>query len=270
MNVPSFFTPMMGSPLTWSLLAGIFIGAAVMSVTARTRHRRDPERARTRKWVTACVLFSIAVVFVLLGFFIPGPGKILDIRLAWAAGAAAVASFCALRFRKSLGIPMLVVLLVAGVSLGLFLQSVHAFTGETEIASVRVISVTGSSMRLELSPRGAAPVLLTMEGAYFAPIVKVVIFDDLLVFLGAKTWYRFEGMSSFDENLRQGKSDYRFAEPSGLSERMWAFFEKNETRIPGVKTAQIEMVMKKAKEFATYGIRVQNDGGVEIVPEGAS
>ena len=130
---------------------------------------------------------------------------------------------------------------------------------------MRVISVTGDSMRLELAPRGAAPVLLTMDGVYFAPIVKVVIFDDLLVFLGAKTWYRFEGMSSFDENLRQGKSDYRFPQPSGLSERLWAFFEKNETRIPG-ETAQIEMVMKRAREFATYGIKVQNDGGVEIVP----
>jgi hypothetical protein len=121
-------------------------------------------------------------------------------------------------------------------------------------------------MRLELAPQGGTPVLLTMDGAYFAPIVKVVIFDDLLVFLGAKTWYRFEGMSSFDEKLRQGNSDYRFPRSPGITETLWAFFEKNETKIPGVKTAQIEMVMKRAKEFATYGVRVQNDGGVEIVP----
>jgi hypothetical protein len=215
--------------------------------------------------VAACVLISIAIVLGLLAVFIPGPAKIADVRLAWVAGIAAIVSFCALRFRKSLGIPVLVLLVAAGASLGLFLRSVRAFTGETEIASVRVISVKGATMRLELAPQGAAPVLLTMDGAYFAPIVKVVIFDDLLVFLGAKTWYRFEGMSSFDENLRQGKSDYRFPQPSGVSEMLWAFFEKNETRIPGVKTAQIEMVMKRAKELATYGIRVQNDGGVEII-----
>ena len=36
----------------------------------------------------------------------------------------------------------------------LFLQSIHAFTGETEIASVRTISVDSASMRLELVPRG--------------------------------------------------------------------------------------------------------------------
>jgi len=51
-----------------------------------------------------------------------------------------------------------------------------------------------------------------------------------------------------------------------MSEKLWAFFEANETRIPGVKTVQIELVMKKAQEFATYKIMVQNDGGVQIVP----
>ena len=65
-------------------------GAAATSLTRRTTPSGDPERARTRKWVAACALFSVAVVLALLAIFIPGPRKILDIRLAWAAGAAAV------------------------------------------------------------------------------------------------------------------------------------------------------------------------------------
>ena len=58
-----------------------------------------------------------------------------------------------------------------------------------------------------------------------------------------------------------------------MSEKVWKFFEQNESRIPGVKTAQIELAMKKAtppvkpREFARYAITIQNDGGVEIVPE---
>jgi hypothetical protein len=104
-----------------------------------------------------------------------------------------------------------------------------------------------------------------MKGTSFSPIVKVVIFSDLLVFLGAHTWYRFEGMTSFDQNLRQQDTDFRFARPLGISERLWKLFEENETRIPGVKTAQIELIVKRAKEFAVYGIMVQNDGGVQIV-----
>ena len=267
MNVVSILRTVASSPLPWAVLAGLFVGAAVARATVRTRPKKDPDRARARKWVVACVLFSIAIVVALLGVFIPGPTKAVDIRLAWVAGIAAVVALGALRFRKALGIPVLVLLAASAVSFGLFFQSIRAFTGETEIASVRVISIPNSSMRLEISPRGGEQVLLTLDGVYFAPIVKVVIFDDLLVFLGARTWYRFEGMTSFDVNLRQGTRDFRFSSPSGISEQLWTLFEQNETRIPGVKTVQVEMPSKRAVEFATYGVMVQNDGGVEVVPK---
>lgn len=265
MNAMSILSPFSGTPFPWVVCAGLFIGAAVSRVTMRGRDKADPERARTRKWVVTCVLLSIAVVFGLLALFLPGPAKIIDIRLAWAAGAAAVAAFAALRFKKALGIPIVVVLLAAVILFGLFLQGIHAFTGETEIGVVRVIGVDNASMRIELIPRETDPVLLSMDGVYFSPIVKVVIFNDLFVFLGATTWYRFEGITSFDQNLRQANTDYRFPHAMGISEKMWALFEKYETRIPGVKTAQIELVMKKAKEFASYSIKIQNDGGVQIV-----
>jgi hypothetical protein len=264
MNAMTIVSPLAASPFPWVVGAGLFFGAAVASAAARVSGRKDPERARTRKWVAACVLFSIAILLGLGALFIPGPSKIQDMRLAWAAGVAAVFAFAALRFKKALGIPIVVLLAVAAITTGLFLRSVRAFTGETEIGVVRVIGVEGASMRLELIPRERDPVLLTMDGVYFSPIVKVVIFNDLFVFLGAKTWYRFEGLTSFDRNLRQGSSDYRFAQPSGISDKLWSLFEANDTRIPGVKTAQIELVMKKAKEFASYSIRIQNDGGVLI------
>lgn len=267
MNPLPSFNPFMGSPLLWVVLAGLFVGGALSSATRRVSRSPNSERARIRKWVIACVLLSIAVVIGLIAVFLPGPAKIVDIRLAWAAGLAAVIAFGALRFKKSLGIPIVVLLLAVVIVFGLFLQSIHAFTGETEIATVRVISVDSSNMRLELVAKGSTPVLLTMKGSYFAPVVKVVIFNDLFVFMGARTWYRFEGMSSFDENIRQQDTDYHFPQAPGISERIWRFFEDNETRIPGVKTAQIDLAMKKAKEFGVYGVRIQNDGGVEIVPK---
>ncbi len=265
MNVPSFVRPILSSPFPWVVLAGVFLGAAIMSLTRRTRHRRDPERARTRKWVAACVLASVAVVFGLLAVFIPGPEKIAHVSFAWTAGIAAGVSFLALRFRKSLGIPVLVLLIAAVAVLGLFFRSIHAFTGETEIATVRAIAVAGDSMKIELARRGAAPALLTLDGVEFSPVVKVVIFDDLPVFLGAETWYRFVEMTSYDRNGTQSKSRYQLPQAPGISERLWEFFERYETRLPGVKTVQTERPSKRATEFATYSIRVQNDGGVEIV-----
>jgi hypothetical protein len=265
MSASPFTIPFLDSPYPWVLLAALFAGAAASRLTMGTRHRPHPERARTRKWIWVCIYLSLAVAFALLAVFIPGPARIRDIGLAYVGGAAFVVAFAAVRFKKAIGIPVILLALSSVLLLGLFLQSVRAFTGETEIAVIRVISLDPGRMKLELQPAGGVPVLLNMEGRYFAPVVKVVIFDDLYVFLGAKSWYRFVGMTSFDENLRQGNTDYRFPQPMGISESLWGFFEKNETRIPGVKTAQIEMDMKRAKEFASYGIRIQNDGGVEIV-----
>jgi hypothetical protein len=265
MSLLAPIAPILHSPLPWVIVAGLFAGAALSQATRRTRNKKDPGRAATIKWVLACVYLSAAVIVGLIAVFVPGPSRIIDPRLAWVGGVAAVAAFLAVRFKRAMGVPVMVLLIALAATLALFLQSVHAFTGETEIASLRAISVDSSSMRLELVPRGAEPVLLTMRGTYFSPIVKVVIFSDLLVFLGARTWYRFEGMTSFDQNLRQQDTDFHFARPGGISERLWRVFEKYDTRIPGVKTAQIDLVVKRAKEFATYGIRVQNDGGVEVV-----
>jgi hypothetical protein len=265
------------SPVPWIVLAGLFIGAAASRAAARTRHRRNPGRSRTAKWTLFCVLLSIGVVFGVVAVFVSGPGGIGDPRLGMIAGVAAVLSFAAMRFKKALGIPIAVMVLAAAVLLGLFLQSIRAFTGQTTIAAVRIMSVGTDSMRLEVLPRDSEPVLLTMEGQYFAPIVKVIIFDDLLVFLGAKTWYRFEGMTSFklvkDDagyRFRQGSTDFYFHHPQGVSEELWKLFEANEKRIPGVQTAQVEMDLKRpeaqAREFAAYDIIVRNNGGVEIVP----
>jgi hypothetical protein len=253
------------SPLPWLIAGGLFAGAALSQATRRTRNRKNPERAATRKWVLTCVYLSVAVILGLLAVFVPGPARILDPRFAWAAGGAAALALIALRFKKAAGVPVVVLAIAFLAAVGLFLQSIRSFTGETEIASVRAISVDSASMRLELVPRGSPSILLTMKGTQFAPIVKVVIFTDLLVFLGARTWYRFEGMTSFNQAARQEDSDFRFARPAGISELLWKFFEENETRIPGVKTVETDLVLKRPREFATYGIMVQNDGGVEVV-----
>ena len=174
-----FVAPLMASPLPWVILGGAFAGAALSRATRRTRHKADPERASARKWVFACLYLSVAVVLGLLAVFVPGPSRILNAGYAWAAAIAAAVVFAALRFRKAAGIPVVSPCRGAGCRpWAVPAERACAFTGETEIASVRVISVEPASMRLELVPRGGAA-LLSMKGTSFAPIVRVVIFDDL-------------------------------------------------------------------------------------------
>ena len=152
----------------------------------------------------------------------------------------------------------------------LFIQSIVAFTGETEISKVTVLESRSSHMKLDLAPSGNAQrTILAMQGEYFAPVVRVIIFDDVLVFFGAKTWYRFAGMSSYAKTegseIALQKDIVAFPHPAGIPESLYAFFEKNESLIPGIKTAQTDIIQKRAKELASYSIRVQNDGGVEVI-----
>jgi len=267
MDPLSMAGPLLSNPFPWVVLGGAAVGAAASRATRRIRNRPDPERAAARKWVLFCLDLCFAVVFGLVAVFLPGPSRILNPAYAWAGAIAAVVAFAALRFRRALGIPVLVLAVALVAAVLLFLQSIRAFTGETEIAAVRVLSAGPASMRLQLAPRGGEPVLLTMKGTSFSPIVRVVIFDDLLVFLGARSWYRFEGMTSFDDALRQQDTDFHFTRPAGISESLWKLFESYEAWIPGVKTAQTELVVKKARELSTFGIMVENDGGVQIVPK---
>jgi hypothetical protein len=171
--------------------------------------------------------------------------------------------------------PVVLVLVIAlVVSVLLFTRALTAFTGETEIARVRVLSAGGGQMSLEIQPEQGTMTIARLDGTYFAPIVKVVVFDDYFVFLGAKTWYRFEGVTSFDMEkqqsgtvLRQKDTDYYFPQPAGIPEALWSFYERWERAVPGIRTVQIEMDLKRARELSVYSLRIQNDGGLEIVED---
>ena len=267
-------TPLLSSPFPWVALCGLFFGAALSRATRGTRRARHPERAATRKWVLACLLLSVALACGLLAIFPPPHfefqrSTIADTRWAWIAGAAAAVAFLALRFRRAAGIPVVVLVVALVAAVGLFFRGVRAYTGEREIATIRVISLGPSTMRLELSARGEPPVLLSMKGTQFATIVRVVIFRDLPVFLGARTWYRFIGLTSFDDNLRQQDTDFRFPNPPGISNALWKWVESHEKSLPFLKTAQTEMTLKRkaeTTELTTYNVMIQNDGGVEVAP----
>lgn len=266
---------LIASPYTWLFVSALFLGAALQRATRRAKPRflgDDPERARTAKWLFFSLFLSLAIVAALGAVFVPGPQKIKDIRLLYFFLASTALFFLAFRFRKSAGLAVVLLAIALLFTVAMFLRSLVAFTGEAEIGRVRALSARGGRMKLELDTPREEPVILTMEGTYFAPIVKVVIFDDAYVFLGARSWYRFEGLTSFalekgdtGQSFRQQNTDFHYPEPAGIPARLWDLYERFEGRIPGVKSVQVEMDLKKARELASYSLRIQNDGGVQIV-----
>jgi hypothetical protein len=272
----SYSAALVGSPYPWLAVSALFLGAALARATRRAHPRYlddDPSRARSSKWLFFCLFLSLSIVAALGAIFVPGPTDLLRPRYLYFYGACAALFFLAFRFRKSVGTLTLLLLMALALTAGLLVRSLTAFTGETEIGRVRVLSSRAGRMNLEIMPSRGEPVIREMAGSYFAPVVKVVIFDDPYVFLGARTWYRFEGISSFalqtsgtSQSFRQQDSDFYFPEAEGISERLWELFERHEQSIPGVRSVQVEIDLKRARELETYSLRLQNDGGLQIEP----
>ncbi len=266
-------------PPYWFLAASVLVGAAASRITRRSRSRRPDGRPdSTVKWVLVCAYLTAAVVFATIGLLGPSVRDYLNTPMLLACALTAAAAFPVCRFPRAVGAPVAVLAAASVVLAALLLKSVVAFTGETEIARVKALARTDSRMTLEVAPAGAPPAVVEMDGSYFAPVVRVVIFDDALVFVGSRTWYRFDGLTSFrlerdaaGTRFRQAGTDYYFERPQGISEQLYRLFEQWEGAIPGVKTVQVEMDLKRVESEAagrpldTYSIRVQNDGGVQIV-----
>jgi hypothetical protein len=261
--------PFLTAPVFWLFFSSLFSGAALSRITIPAKKERDPEATRNRKWVIFCIYLSLAIILVLCAIFVPGPEKIKNINFLFLYCGATAVFFVAFRFKRAFGLPFFIVLLALLIVLLLFIQSITAFTGEVEIARLHILALNKELMKLEVIPKQGESLFLEMEGTYFAPVIKVIIFDDLLVFLGAKTWYRFIGMSSY--RIEKGNeipvqaTIFEFDRPGGISEVLYSFYEAYEEVIPGLKSAQIEVIQKKAKESGMYSIRVQNDGGVEVI-----
>jgi len=278
----SYSAALVGSPYPWLAVSALFLGAALQRASRRARPRflgDDLARARTSKWLFFSLFLSLAVVAALGAIFVPGPNDLTRPRFLYFYAACTALAFLALRFRKSVGTVTLLLLLALVFTAGLFVRTLTAFTGETEIGRVRVLAARDAQMSLEVTPARGEPVILPMAGTYFAPVVKVVIFDDLLVFLGARTWYRFEGLSSYSQQkgdpVPRQETRYSFPGAPGMPQRLWELFERYENRIPGVRSVQIGMDLKKVREtaakvrpgrgLATYSLRLRNDGGLQIV-----
>ncbi len=271
--------PFISSPYPWIFISALFFGAALSRATRfigkRRRQQQNVQRAVNLKWIVFSIYLSLSLIFLLGAVFISGLMQREGVRLLYFFSGSALIFFLAFRFKKTAGITFLLLVVLFSGTVLLFLQSISAFTGETEIAKVRIIEVKENTMRLEVAPSAGESVIINMQGSYFAPIVRVIIFDDYYVFLGAKSWYRFEGLTSFRvENIdgkpvfKQENTDFYFPGPAGISSRLYSWFEENEEKIPGVKTVQIEIDLKRARELLTYLIMLQNDGGIQIVIDG--
>ena len=128
------------TPHLWLVVSGLFCGAALNRALRPAAHPRwraaDPERAKTAKWMFFTLYLCLAVVAALGAVFVPGAEKILDSGLLYLFAGSTVFFFLVFRFKKTIGLLAVILAVALAGTLMLFLQSMNAFTGETEIARI--------------------------------------------------------------------------------------------------------------------------------------
>lgn len=257
------------SPFFWFTFISFFFSIALNTIFKKRKKHQDSEKFNNKKKIQILLYFTLALVFFICAVLVCSAEKIKDEKLLYFLIFLTTIFFLGIRFKKAFGIPFLTVGIALIISLMLFIQSLIAFTGETEIVKIQVLSIEDESMNLLLDfPKGEDK-RIGLKGDMFAVNIKVVILDDFLVFMGAKTLYRFTGISSYQEDKKteidRQMEIYPFEKPKGIPEFIYRFFVENESWLPGIKSVQAVTVKKKAEIFQGYSVRVQYDSAAEIV-----
>jgi len=263
------FNLILSSPYPWFFVASLFLGGFLSCLTRRPSQSRNPERAKERKRFWTALSLCLFLLLLLGGIFIPGPEKAADIYLYIFLLSGSAVFFLAFRFRKAFGLPLFgLICLLGGVWL-LFLQTITAFTGETEIARLKITSCKDNLIKFDFIDQQGVVTSLEMPGCYLGVEVKELIFHDLFVFLGAKTAYRLVGIKSAGKvsgsELTQELRGFELPRPQGIAEGIYQFITNHLEYFPFIKTAQIQITYIQALSGATYSVRIQHDSGVEIM-----
>lgn len=276
-------------PVLLSLLL-LFLGCffLVLAVRQRTRYTRQLKKGEKAIpfWIYSLVMAFLFTSGAVLSVFLTETQSTLFSPFGLAAlGFFLLFSILIQTFRKILGTLTALALIAALILAVLFIQSLHAFTGRTRIANIHVLETArtsdahsknhdnthdntkdGQRMTLLLESLGnkplAHPVTISLQGERFGVLVYQVIFNDLAVFLGAKTRYAWLGMTAFNRRFEQ--TDLHLF-PDELKRRaIFTRLENNELRLPFVRSVQADIAIKLAREKRHYAVYVENDGGITV------
>src|SRR6056297_3342565 len=95
-------------PLFWALLCGLAIGVAFAAASSRPSRSRRPARASARKWTITWLALSIAFGSAATGMIVVPDLAILRLESVWALLAGLIVCGLGLRFPRSAGLPVLV------------------------------------------------------------------------------------------------------------------------------------------------------------------
>lgn len=182
-----------GTPFSWTFVAAFFIGIAVARATRG--------ELGANRWALVYTYLTVAVALAAGALFVPGPRQLLDMRVAYLAGAAAVLGFFVFRYKLIVGLPVLLIAALFVLLLGIGLSGfAPQLGGSSEVAEVHVYDATPQRLSLDVTPtegpNAGIPVSGSLPGGPITPRLELVQFSAYYFFLRSPLLYRLEGIAS--------------------------------------------------------------------------
>ncbi|HNT29424.1 MAG TPA: hypothetical protein PKL83_00550 [bacterium] len=212
---------------------------------------------------TRLIMAGIALLFALLT---GGSGTLLSHWHLLVLGC--LIAFLFFRFRWWAVGAVGLLLLLSFFLAGLLFWTLHVFTGKTAVLEVKVRSeetrgrdeaqYTRISLIVKDLEKGTENIYY-VNGDKWGISANVVLFDDWVVFLGGKTYYRLNAIVGATDTTLDMHAIDEFSQP------LWEELETNETSLPGVRAIYEDIVLKSPVVGREYVIYIDNDGA--LVPE---
>lgn len=184
-------------PLFWSFLCGLAVGVAVATATRRPCSFGRSAPAAPRRWAIVWLALSVAVVAAAGGMIAPAePATAHPIAPAVAAVGLGV-GFSGLRFPRSMGVPILLLLGSFAFFGALLVRDFVPVRTQVSPARVTVLAVRESGLTLEVSrdaPDAAAqPAVVSVPDQVLRAEIDLLDVPDTLFLLGARRFVRYLG-----------------------------------------------------------------------------
>ena len=202
---------------------------------------------------------SAAIIVALVGTFLSGPERIIDIRLLFLFLPTAVASGTALRFKRAVGIPVLVVVFVSTVYFfnGLWDWSCHSSNGE--ILRFRVVSVSQDVTKIEVLDGNRESQFLSLPGGGINLQIESLSAVDYYFFAAKPAYYRITGLGEYSSGTEQN------AEQDGATPRLFSGIGATIARLPGWDLKQIGVGPIEVQELWTFSLVLENAESARLV-----
>jgi hypothetical protein len=195
-----------GNPYLWIFLSGCFFGITLAQMTIPPADSYNPRRGRVRKWTLVYIFASLFLSAGLAGFFIAGWRSFTSQDMVYYGAAAAGVCGLAFRFKKSVGIAVLFLLIIFIVYFGFITYPLACIGKGGDAGWFRVLEYRNGQVRIEAGTDGSSGIL-ELEGNSVTPVVSTLSISKHFILYGGKTLYLLNGMFPGPDLYTEGKQE---------------------------------------------------------------